>query len=50
MKVIKLYAWEAVFEQKIAELRQKEVTKQRTINILSAIQETITYILPVLVW
>lgn len=44
-----MYAWEPVFEQKIAELRRKEVVKQRTINILSAVQETITYVVPILV-
>ena len=49
LQVIKLYAWEPSFQQKISELRKKEVLKQRTLNILIACQEALYNIVPVVV-
>ncbi|XP_067942300.1 multidrug resistance-associated protein 1-like [Watersipora subatra] len=49
IKVIKLYAWEPSFQRKVTLLRKSEVLRQRTLNIIRAIQDSLYNIVPVLV-
>lgn len=47
--MIKLYAWEESFEKKVGKLREKEMMKLRTINMLQAVQTSLYEVVPLLV-
>ena len=47
--MIKLYAWEASFEERIGELREKEMKILKTVNILQSVQIALYDIIPLLV-
>jgi hypothetical protein len=49
LQVLKLYAWEMIFKDKIADKRNVELKKQRNLKVLERIMETFSYITTFLV-
>lgn len=48
IRVIKLYAWDQIFQNKVASLREEELKEIRTMRHISALITTMTLCLPVL--
>jgi len=49
MKVLKLYAWESSFEDKVLGIRSKEITQLKMINYLSAVANALFNLTPFLI-
>jgi len=49
MKVLKLYAWESSFEDKVLNIRNREITQLKMINYLSAVANALFNLTPFLI-
>lgn len=49
IKIIKLYAWEMLFQDKLNKIRGKEIKIEKVVNIIKAAKSLVTFCAPLMV-